>query len=148
MTNDIIAGVAGALAQEFGYPVYQNDVAQGLIPPCFLISLLSPSRKPYLGTRQRYDVPLDVLYFPEEAGDNRTLIDVADRLFETLAWIDLPDGDRLRGMDVHFEIQDQVLHFFVVYTLFLRQNLVLPYMEDLKTDVIPEKGGEASGTES
>ena len=33
-------------------------------------------------------------------------------------------------------------------TLFLRQNIVLPYMEDLKTDVIPEKGGEASGTES
>lgn len=142
MTNGIIWGVAGALVREFGQecPVYQNEVTQGLEPPCFLIELLAPSRKPYLGTRQRYDVPLDVLYFGAQEGDRAALIDIADRLFAALTFIETPDGDRHRGMQMRFEIQDGILHFFVTYSLFLRQQTTLPYMEDLTTDVTPQKG--------
>ena len=42
MVNKIIQGVAAAL-KSIGYPIYQDNVEQGLSSPCFFIATLAPS---------------------------------------------------------------------------------------------------------
>ncbi len=47
MINKIAAGISQALNREFGdgYSVYQNNVSQGLVEPCFFIAVLESSKE-------------------------------------------------------------------------------------------------------
>ena len=42
-----------------------------------------------------------------------------DKLFDELEYVRMLNGDLIRGTDMHAEIEDGVLHFFVNYNLFL-----------------------------
>lgn len=46
MLNNVIAGIAIALNQEFGddYEIYTEEIKQDLKEPCFFITLLNPSK--------------------------------------------------------------------------------------------------------
>ena len=46
MINNVIAGIAIALNQEFGddYEIYTEEIKQDLKEPCFFITLLNPSK--------------------------------------------------------------------------------------------------------
>lgn len=124
IVNEIVEGVSRRLNETFGdgYRIYQNDVRQGLLEPCFFLAVLAPSQQPYLGRRRKVTVPLDVHFFPEDEGDNRELTRVGDLLFSALEFISTTDGvDLFRGWQMHYEIQDGVLHFFVTYAVILNE---------------------------
>lgn len=124
IVNEIVEGVSRRLNETFGggYRIYQNDVRQGLLEPCFFLAVLAPSQQPYLGRRRKVTVPLDVHFFPEDEGDNRELTRVGDLLFSALEFISTTDGvDLFRGRQMRYEIQDGVLHFFVTYAVILNE---------------------------
>ena len=134
MVNEIISGVSMKLNETFGdgYRIYQNDVKQGLMEPCFFIAVLEPLHRPYLGRRRQITTPLDIHFFPEKNGDNKTMLEVADELFSALEYITTTDGeDMLRGREMRYSIQDSVLHFFVSYSVILNEHTAEDAMEEL-----------------
>lgn len=131
MLNEIIKGVARQLDAVFGegYEIYQNMVRQGLSEPCFFIGVLQPEQRPLLGRQARRFNPLVLQYLPRTAGDNAEMLAVAEKLLEDLAFIQLLNGDWLRGTNMRYEIQNGILHFFVNYNLTVKwpqqeQNMV------------------------
>lgn len=121
MVNDLIHAISIRLNSVFGdaYKVYQNDVEQGLSPPCFFIASLKTTVKPLLGRRSRLESPFDIHYFPKTDGDNSELLAVAQQLVDALDMITMQSGDHVRGTKQNYEIVDGVLHYFVQYNLHL-----------------------------
>lgn len=130
MIVTILEGVAKRLKENFPkMRVYVDEVRQGLNPPCFLVTVLEPSRARLVGQWWRQEQLFDVQYFPKTE-DTNELYAIGSGLFDTLETIALPDGG-LRGTGLRFDITDGVLHFFVKYTVFLRRKKAQEYMEML-----------------
>lgn len=143
MLNEIIKGISIKLNAAFGdgFKIYQNDVEQGLQEPCFFIRILKPELSPLLGRRSMKRNPFDVLYFPSNPGNNAELISVAEKMMESLEFITIPNGDVLRATGISYEIQDDVLHFFVSFNhTQIRPGEELPKMETLDVDIDTQKG--------
>lgn len=143
MLNEIIEGISLQLNRVFGdgYPVYQNEVAQGLEEPCFFIAVLKPEVSPLLGRRAMLRNPFVVQYFPTDPGQNEEMYQVAERLTEALEFITLRNGDLLHGIGMSYEAVDGVLHFFVSYHLPLIRPVEQTNMETLEALVDTEQKG-------
>ncbi|UNI72502.1 MAG: tail completion protein [Chaetfec virus UA24_244] len=137
MLNEVIKGVSMKLNATFGnkYRAYENDVKQGLKPPCFFIAVLNSDLSPLVGRRYVAHNPLDVRFIPADRGRNSEMFSVAAELLEALEYIILPDGDMLRGTGMNYEIVDGVLHFFVDYNLTLIKPAEEVNMETLDVDM-------------
>ena len=124
MINDIISGVTAAIGKEFGegYEIYTENVEQGLKEPCFFVMVLEPSLKRYIGNRYLLTVPLDVHYFPAGKRQKADINDAVMRLQCILERISLLNGDLLNGSDMHFEIVEDVLHFFTTYKMVVKYS--------------------------
>ena len=136
MVNEIISGVSMKLNEVFGdsYRIYKNDVKQGLSEPCFFIAALAPFHSPYLGRRRKITIPLDVHFFPVDGGDNGEMMQVGDQLFFALEFIAVPEGDHFRGREMRYEIQENVMHFFVTYSMVLNELTEEAAMEDIRIE--------------
>lgn len=133
MINQLMDGISVKLHQVFGdgYKIYNANVEQGLVEPCFFIKLLNPSQSPLLGTRRVRVNPFDIHYFPDPKSSTGEVNEVVELLFGSLEYITLPNGDMVRGTKLHFEMVDSVVHFFVNYDLITRKDEVTDQMEDL-----------------
>ena len=134
MLNKITQGIAVKLASVFGEncKIYQNDVAQGLSPPCFMIGVLKASVKPAVNGMIQGEYPFIVRYYPQNNGHNDELIDVAAELSDALEIITAPALGTIRGTGMHGEIVDGILHYNVTYTLRMRKTEAeRPTMETL-----------------
>ena len=118
--QDIIKGISVTLSQAFGevYTIYSEDTEQGMIEPCFFILALTPDQTQVVGNRYYKTNPFVIHYFPTE-NTNEELNNIANTLFNVLEYITLLDGDLLNGTDMHYEINDGVLKFFVNYNAFV-----------------------------
>lgn len=122
MINQIIVGISQALAEAFpNAEIYQEAVHQDFKEPCFFIQPLSVSEKDFIGGRRQITCPVTVIYFPgSQDAPCAEIASVGAKLFPALGSITTTTHDLvLRGSDLHFETVDGVLHFFVIYTLFL-----------------------------
>ena len=121
MVNDLIDAISVKLNQVFGdgVRIYSESVKQGLKEPCFFIAVLNPTQSPIIGVRYFRAHPFDIHYFPSKDGGNQEIQDVASKLFDTLEYITLLNGDLVRGTEMHYEKVDDVLHFFVKYNMFV-----------------------------
>lgn len=135
MLSEIIKGISITLSSTFGFEIFQNRVEQGFETPCFFISVLKPEVSPLLGQRSMRRNPLDIQYFPSDPSKYDEMYLVADRLMESLEFIQLPEGDLLHGTHISYEVVDGVLHFFVNYNLSMRKPTENTYMETLETNV-------------
>ena len=137
MLNEIIKGVSMKLNATFGnrYRAYENDVKQGLKPPCFFIGVLKPELSPLVGRRYLSTNPLDIRFIPPDGGRNTEMFSVAAELLEALEYITLSDGDMLRGTGMSYEVVDGVLHFFVSYNLTLIKPVEKIPMETLDVEM-------------
>lgn len=122
MINQIIDGVVAALDDAFGddYPIYTENIEQGLEEPCFSVICKSPSEKQKLGKRYFKQNLICVHYFSTSAGGNRERNSIIEKLFSIMEYITC-EGDLLRGtnMDVHTE--DGVVIFNVNYNFFVHR---------------------------
>lgn len=115
MLNEIIKGISMALNTAFGdkHRIYDNDVNQGFETGSFFIAVLQPALAPLLGGRGLKTNPFDIHYFPETTKAHTECYSVAETMMDALRFITLPNGDQLHATNIHYELQDDVLHFFV-----------------------------------
>lgn len=133
MVNKLIDGISIKLNQVFGNGkrIYSESVQQGLKEPCFFIAVLNPKQSQMIGLRYFMQHPFDIHYFPAIPGNNEEIQDVASQLFDALEYITLLDGDVVRGIEMHYEKVDDVLHFFVKYNMFIKKIVEVDKMENL-----------------
>jgi hypothetical protein len=118
MQNDVLRGITKALDQEFGCPVYTDDIEQGLDVPCFLVTDLSSTDEHIVMNRHKRVYPFMVQYFPRAKNYRMECSDIEDRLYETLEYITV-SGHAIRGTDMSGNITDGVLNFEVTYEVWI-----------------------------
>ena len=123
MVNDLIDAISIKLNQVFGdgKRIYSETVKQGLQEPCFFIAVLNPLQTQMIGNRYFRQYPFDIYYFPAVQDNNNELQEMASNLFDALEYITLTNGDLVRGTEMHYEVIDGVLHFFVDYNMFIKK---------------------------
>lgn len=135
MENKIITGISQKLFETFGldYKIYTENVEQFLNPPCFYVELLQSSMQQIVSRRYRLENLFDIHFFTNENEPKNDFRRVADILYDALEYISV-DNDLVRGLGMHYEIVDDVLHFFVSYNLILIKTIEPEEkMETLKT---------------
>ena len=133
MINEILKGIAKALRDEFGESlnIYLNEVEQGLIEPCFFISVLNPDVKQVLGRRYVLNCPVSVQFISGE--DREVINDTGSRLFNCLELISV-SGDLVRGRNMSYSINEDILTFTVTYNIYFYRNQAKEFMEKLKQE--------------
>lgn len=139
MINKIIDGISIAINAEFGdeYEIYTESVKQGFEEPCFSILCLKPSINQFLGKRYFRTSQFCIHYFPNTDEPKSECYSVKERLFNALELITV-DSDLIRGSEIHSEVVDDVLSFFVNYDFFVSketEETALMTECDFKTDV-------------
>jgi len=119
--NDVRASVIRALDAVFpDVPISGEEIKQLLDPPRMFVRLLEPDHVQELGRRHRRAHPFVVRYFapngPHNTSVNEELYGVAEQLTAALKWIEVAGG-QVAGDGMRFEIDDDVLHFFVTYSV-------------------------------
>lgn len=138
MESQIINGISTKLFDTFGadYTIYTENVEQFLKEPCFYIELVSSSRRQIIGNRYKAENSFDIHFFTSADELKKDFRCVADILFDELEYIQLSNDDLLRGINMHYEIVDDVLHFFVDYNLILQKNMEQKdFMENHETKI-------------
>lgn len=118
MINKIIDGISVAINSEFGdhYEIYTESIEQGLNEPCFSILCINPKIDQLLGKRYFRTNQFCIHYFPSSNEKRSECHSVMERLMNVLEIIDVED-DQCRGTDMHCEMTDGVLSFFVNYNM-------------------------------
>lgn len=120
MVSDILTAVSLKLSGSFSYPVYGDEtVSQGMKRPCFFICLTKAAETTLPSGRTRLEAPLDIVYFPKNAGSYTEMRQIGQELFELLQVLSLPDGSFVRGKGRKFDIIDGAIHFFITFTMHL-----------------------------
>ena len=119
MVNDIIQGIAAAVTTVKNMEFYDSEAEQDFDPPCFFVQLLQMKADVRPMSQERRTLSFDVVYFPAESEGLNSLYDLAEQIQEALRVITLPTGKKLRGTNIHYEIQDGNLHTFVNYNMTL-----------------------------
>lgn len=115
-----MTAVSLALSQRFGLPVYGDEsVVQGMERPCFFISVIEAEQVPLPSMRKRLRVPVDITYFPDRPGAYSLMYQMGQELMALLEIVTLPDGAKLRGRGLRYEVADGLLHFFESFVLHL-----------------------------
>ena len=131
-TQKILDGITISLRK--AYPdkkIFDDEIQQGLILEGFNVILISDQLKQIVGERYRRVPLFDVMYYPEEGREE--CYKVAETLYTLLDVITLADGDKIRGTDMSFEVDDSVLHFKVQYAHYtMRSKDVADTMDSLK----------------
>lgn len=133
MINSIINGISNALNKEFGddYEIHAEELRQGLKEPCFFVSCINPTNELFLNRRYYRKNQFAIQFFPSnELKGKQECNDVAERLYICLEWI-TADNNLTMGTQMHAEIVDGILNFFVNYDMFVYKVIENTAMEDL-----------------
>lgn len=120
MINAIIESISIALNAEFGdrYKNYREAKKQDLEEPCFFIQCINPTQKLFLGKKYFRNNLFCVQYFPETENKEEECHRTGERLFDCLEYLTV-NGDCVRGTKMHYEVVDDILHFFVNYDMYV-----------------------------
>jgi len=119
--NDVRYAVHSSLDATFpNIPISGEEIKQGLNPPRFFVRLLEPAHTQELGHRHRRDLPFIVRYFAPER-INKDMYNMAEQLTSVLKWI-MVGGRQVPGQRMSFQIVDEVLHFFVSYSMLVWEH--------------------------
>lgn len=112
--NDVRYAVHTALDAAFpDIPIAGEEIKQNLNPPCFFVKLLEPAHTQELGRRYMRYHYFDVHYFAD-GRKNEDMYAMAEQLTAVLQQI-IVAGRPVRGINMRFQVIDEVLHFFVDY---------------------------------
>ena len=125
------------------YPtIYKEKVVQGMIKPCFFVWTMDVSPVKRMKNTFEFPYQMNVRYEPSEDDEEKykSCMSVAMTLTEALSSIDVPidvNGTevlkQVYGRDMEFSITDDVLQFFVSYTLrgYIPEAATQPFMKTL-----------------
>lgn len=115
MTNDVISCISNALDKEFDCEKHMEEIKQDLKEPCFFITLLDSATQIVVGNRYEKRNQICIQYFPESEQTQSECNEVAESLTICLEYIEDEDGSFLHGTDMHYQVTDGILNFFVNY---------------------------------
>lgn len=135
MVNDILYGISTMLYDNFaGATIYTDTVEQGLTEPCFFVMPVTINEQTLLNTRALRAVTFDIHYISKQS--RLQLEDLAAKLYPLLRRVTLLDGSSLNGFNLHHEISDGVLHFFVEFKPIVKYSSEsVPNMADVAMKV-------------
>ena len=118
--DDVIKGISTTIINSFpGSEIYVNEIQQGFKEPCFFIKMLKLDEKQVIGERYFRRYFFDVRFYPDKNKKNQSIWGVADKLQDILEMINTPEQHLLRGTDRNAVVEDDVLHYFVSYNMFV-----------------------------
>lgn len=121
-TKKLLSTISVAIDERFpDIPVTAEQIDEGIDDNYFFIRLLETSHTRELYNRFKKSYPIVVHYF-DEARSNINMYDVADALTESLARPKMDDRELL-GYDMRYQINDDVLFFYVTYDLLVFEEL-------------------------
>ena len=139
MINTLIRAISCALNTEFGddYECHMEEIEQDLNEPCFFIQCLNPTEELFIGRKYFRQNQFCIQYFPEsDSGPNEECHSVAERLLACLKWLPVKDS-QVMGRKMHYEVTDDMLHFFVNYDMFVyRVTEAAPVMEEFSVETL------------
>ncbi len=113
--------------------IYKEKIVQGFKKPSFFIWIMDVSQEKIMRNVYTRDYQMNIRYHPEEKDSKtyETLSDIGNKLLDKLTLIDVPiflgrydsegkpieDKKPVRGSQMDFTIQDDVLQFFVTYKI-------------------------------
>ncbi|NMA84751.1 MAG: hypothetical protein GX962_12925 [Epulopiscium sp.] len=120
------------------YPnIYKEKIVQGMKKPAFFIWVMDVRQEKLMRNNYERFYQMNIRYHPEENDTTtyETLADIGNKLFEVLLTIDVPidlgrkdsegkpieDKKPVRGSQMDFTIQDDILQFFVTYKIDAKQ---------------------------
>lgn len=144
MINELIEDISVALNEAFGdgYEIYMEEIGQDLTEPCFFIQCLNPSNGLFRGRRYFGRYQFCIQYFPgDHSNRNRECYRMIDQLEGCLEYINTDDG-LIRGTQMHGEVADGMLHYFVNYDCFTyKQEEDVPAMGELALEITVKEAG-------
>ena len=123
MVNEMLKGISNQLYDVFGsdYKYYVENVEQNLTKPCFTIdSIINLQRS---RNRVLYDrtIPVVVHYFTgDKENTKKDCYEKAELIVEALEYVPF-HGCLLRGENISYQIEDDVLQVFVTYKFTTRK---------------------------
>lgn len=151
MVNKFLDAITEALDAEFGdgYKIYTEDVQQGLEPPCFLVTAITPLRTRQTRVTYHQSVLYAIQYFPEnEENYRREIHQVISRLDNCLEVINAEYGEDTsapRTENTDTAISDGVLSYFLrVAAVSFRQDSgdAMDHIESAEIEVTYGKSTE------
>lgn len=121
--QSLTVALSEKLEELFENPIIYHDMLpMGYEAPCFFINAVDTQVSRQLYDRYKLQVNYDVTYHPEEKKfHNAEFSKVGNILAFGLETVNLEDGKPLRGNNIGYEVQDNVLHFFVTFDFFVRR---------------------------
>lgn len=139
VTNQIKIAILEKLKEQFPeYKRYSDEIKQGFQAPCFFLATINnQSEQKTIGKRYMRTISFDLRFFPPkdtECRNNERMYEIGDLLYMLLEIVRIPE-QLVYGSDMHFEIVDGVLHFFVDYKVFVYRQIEMDaYMEKLNVE--------------
>ncbi|WP_378127449.1 phage tail terminator family protein [Cohnella boryungensis] len=134
--NSVRYAVHAALDDTFPeIPISGEEIPQGLEAPYFYVRLLEPGHTRELGRRYKRRYPFVIRYFAIDR-QNDAMYSMAEQLTEALERITV-GGCPCDGHDIRFQIENEVLYFWVTYSLFVWK----PRPDDPKMETLEQHGG-------
>jgi len=130
MINEIIHAMSVAIDAEFNtgqtdaYEIYDKEITQLLEAPAFYIQSINSDTRLFFGRLYLTHNHFVVQYFPALAdGYQEECNTVGEKLIWVLEWITCENDTRpICGTNMHFEVVDGVLNFFVDYEFFVLKS--------------------------
>lgn len=132
----IIDAIAKSLtASDATAPVYDENQKQQTVTPCYHIAVGRPTFSTSLSNTAAFKVPVFVRYEPPLNDPNKAAIcrDKAQQMFQILGTV-VSDTVPIRGLDMHYEILDEMLIFYVTYTVKGAAFVTAPQMQELEQE--------------
>lgn len=126
----IISSIVNRLNEVFGLTVYTESVEQGFKEPCFFVSRFNTTHKLFLGRRYYDTNQFCINFFPNEGDEREHCDSVAHKLFICLEWLNYGE-DLIRGVNMKYDVLDNVLNFYVDYNLFSYRAIDIDNMADV-----------------
>lgn len=135
LVNKISDAIAIKLHSIFGdgYKYCSEKIEQNFMPGTFLIINLLTKKKELLYTRNKWSSSFIIQYFPkDELAAKQECNDIAFQMANELDFVETVEGNVLHGINMNWEIVDDVLQFTVSYAFYTYQEDDADMMEELE----------------
>lgn len=131
-TQMIINGIANKIYEIFGenYNIETSGVMQDFNKPAFFIKEINDREIPYLSKRYRVNKSFCIYGFSENDTDEE-LYEMGEKLYN-LEYINLENGNLLKGLNMNFKIEDRVLVFLIDFNSFIHKQDTIEEKEKMK----------------
>ena len=139
VVQSLTVALSRKLEDTFDNPlIYHDMLPMGYKEPCFFINSINSRITRKLYDRYRVQVSYDITYHPEERHFHSAEISqVADKMAFGLEYVPLEDNSLIRGNEMRWEVQENVLHFFISFDFFVRR----PIDRGTKMQVLTQRYG-------